>query len=157
MLRNRLRYLPPTLPRPKRASVQTNYFKAPLQNLLYDSINEAWEVSWFENGKYHGKPFPIKKFGVERAKVEALTFATAVSEKPGVAATRPEYKSEVPGVFWDERTQAWFAKYTCVSTGTARSCGYSADKWGFSEARKKAEDKVKSSPEYAALMRVLVS
>ena len=155
MLRNRLRYLPPTLPRPKTATVAGNYFRSPAVNVAYDSVNEAWEVRWFANGKFHGKPFPIKKFGVERAKTEAAVFAESLLETAGVSVSRVEYKSEISGVFWDERSQAWFAKYTCESAGRVQSRGYSADKWGFEEARNKAEEKVKnSSAEWSAVQRL---
>jgi hypothetical protein len=147
MLRNRLRYLPPTLPRPKQATIEANYFRSPSGNMLYDRTNEAWEVRWFANGKFHGKPFPIKKFGVDRAKAEALAFGASLAG----AASGPNYSSEISGVFWDERTQAWFAKFTCPSSGLVRSRGYSADKHGFEEARRKAEDKRKSSPEFGLL------
>ncbi|TEB20690.1 hypothetical protein C9890_0029, partial [Perkinsus sp. BL_2016] len=116
---------------------------------IYDAVNEAWEVRWFFNGKFHGKPFPIKKFGIIQAKTEALNFAHTVT-----GATRQEYHSEISGVFWDERTQAWFAKYTCDFTGGMRSRGYSADKWGFEEARRKAEQKVKMSSDWLALQPI---
>lgn len=59
--------------------MRQDYFQPPdiLESckIVYDTTNEQWEVLWHEFGKLNGKPFPIKKYGMEAAKIEAINFA----------------------------------------------------------------------------------
>lgn len=50
-------------------------------------LNEQWEVLFYEDYKWHAKPFPVKKFGLERAKREAEAFC-AEKEKEGRLGSR---------------------------------------------------------------------
>lgn len=149
-LRNNLKQLPPTIPHPKEKTITKDYFSQPAENIKWCKINEQWEVFWYEFEKLHAKPFPVRKFGVERSKSEALVFSEQLRAS-GRMHARPNYtETTAANVFWDERMQAWFATYT-DETGRPRSSGYSAGKWGFDISRQKAIEKSKSGLEGAWL------
>ncbi|KAK2197017.1 AP2-ERF domain [Babesia duncani] len=72
------RYRPTHAQRPTRAWIRGDYFtisKFKHCEMLYDKVNEQWEVQWQAYGKLNGKPFPVKKFGIEASKREAIAFA----------------------------------------------------------------------------------
>ena len=145
-LRNNLKQLPPTIPHPKEKTIRSDYFEQPADNIKWCKTNEQWEVFWFEFEKLHAKPFPVRKFGVERAKAEAVEFSKHLCES-GRMFEKPNYTESItPNVFWDERMQSWFATYT-DENGRPRSAGYSAGKWGFEISRQKAIEKSKSGLE----------
>jgi AP2 domain len=142
-LRNRLRQLPPTIPHPKEKNIEDEYFKPPAENILWCKINEQWEVYWFEFEKQNAKPFPVRKYGVERAKDEAIAFSKDLQDS-GRMFARPNYlEQDTPNVFWDERMQGWFATYT-DDRGVSRSAGFAASKWGFEASRLKAIERSRS-------------
>ena len=142
-LRNRLKQLPPTQPHPKEKNISDDYFDPPTSNIKWCNVNEQWEVFWFEYEKLNAKPFPVRKFGVERAKSEALAFLKEIKES-GRMFVRPNYsETNSPNVFWDERMQSWFATYT-DEEGRPRSAGFCAGKWGFETSRLKAIERSRS-------------
>lgn len=69
-----LRFRPVHAARPKEVSIHPSYFDSPHPFMIWEPLNEAWEVYFFENFKKSAKPFPVKKFGIARAKREALEF-----------------------------------------------------------------------------------
>ena len=70
-----IRYRPVHVSRPKRVSLPADYFVSGVSSLVYEPLNEAWEVYFYENNKKSSKPFPIKKWGVRTAKEKATEFA----------------------------------------------------------------------------------
>lgn len=71
---NANRFTPVHHARPKEVTVRIDYFDSPHEAVRYDSLNEQWEVFWFEHSKLNAKPFPVKKFGIEQSKTEAEFF-----------------------------------------------------------------------------------
>jgi hypothetical protein len=106
---------------------------------MYDNINEQWEVFWFEHHKMNAKPFPIKKFGVEQSKREATKYLTELKDTGRFSAEPALPKSDVKGVFWDDRLQSWF-----VLDGR-KVRAFSAAKHGPNKARELAESIAKNS------------
>ena len=133
---NANRFTPVHHARPKEVTVRADYFDSPHEAVRYDTLNEQWEVFWFEHSKLNAKPFPVKKFGIEQSKTEAESFLRELMES-GRFAERPKFTSSVPGVFWDERTQAWFVKDSRKSFG--------AIKHGFAQAQRLAEQEASKS------------
>ena len=164
-LRNRLRFLPPTLPRPKERTVAEDYFKETSlrehlegakegvtqlspHKICYCSVNEQWEVFWWENLKEHAKPFPIRKYGIERAKREAIDFAKYLYNSSRMEDS-PHHDCEkirqsIPNVFWDEKMQVWFCVFR-DKLGKSKTFSFSANKWGYKIAKEKAVEIVSNS------------
>eukprot|EP00438_Fugacium_kawagutii_P024135 Skav222771 [mRNA] locus=scaffold600:340351:345803:- [translate_table: standard] len=107
------RFLPVHQPHPMNSVVRDDY---------YDSDNPR------ENQKLTAKPFPVKKFGLERAKVEAFQF---FSELEAAGKTGPRQPIEQPqeGVFYDRRMQGWVSLFW--RDGRPQSRCFSATKYGF--------------------------
>lgn len=83
------RFRPVHRPRPKVVSIPKDYFCSDTPAVRWESLNEAWEVAFVEDsGKRSSKPFPVKKFGVGRAKAEALAFAK-LSVRLGLSLPKP--------------------------------------------------------------------
>lgn len=131
---NANRYTPVHHPRPKEVTVRFDYFQSPDNSAIqYDSLNEQWEVFWYEYNKLNAKPFPVKKFGIEESKAEAMKFLNELKES-GRYEAKPEFKSNVDGVFWDHRTQSW------ICNGSDKGIrAFSAIKHGMAGAQKLAE------------------
>jgi len=144
-LRNNLKLLPPTAPHPKEKQIPTQYFKPPADNIKWCRINEQWEVFWYELEKLNAKPFPVRKFGVERAKSEAIDFSASLRAS-GRMFQKPNNIADSPNVFWDDRLQCWFATFTDAQ-GMSRSAGFSAGKWGYDTSRQKAVERSQSGIE----------
>jgi hypothetical protein len=131
---NRNRFSPVHHARPKEVTIPDDYFTSPVPGQVeWDSLNEAWEVFWFEGGKFHAKPFPVKKFGVDQSKQEAGRFLDELKTTGRFRV--PEERGTGDGVFWDERMQCWFS----LSDGRVR--GYGAVKHGFEQSKKRATEK----------------
>lgn len=126
---NKNRFTPVHHARPKEVTIPVDYFASPAENVKWDVLNEQWEVSWFENMKWNGKPFPVKKFGVVQSKQNAVEFARSISSAP----LQPPPKSSKPNVFFDSRLQSW------VALGGPKVRGFSATKHGHARARELAE------------------
>ena len=133
---NANRFSPVHHARPKEVTIPANYFESPIEGIIkFDRINEQWEVFWYEHYKMHAKPFPVKKFGIERSKMEAMKFLEELKlagrfEVSGTQ-TQKSLSSSVPSVIWDDRLQMW------ISLDTDN--GYSASKHGVIGAKKLAE------------------
>ena len=122
------RLSPVHLPRPKEVTLRTDYFESPHEAVQFDTLNEQWEVFWYEHNKMNAKPFPVKKFGVEPAKEAAVAFLEEL-ERDGRFGERPVMESR-NGAFWDERMQTWF---------TERGTAFSGVKHGVVKAKTLAE------------------
>ncbi|XP_026190540.1 uncharacterized protein LOC113146677 [Cyclospora cayetanensis] len=91
---NANRFRPVHAARPRKVSLPASYFDSPCFAVSFEALNEAWEVTFFENNKRSSKPFPIKKWGVFAAKKEAVAFADAMkSHRASVAAPGNAYSS----------------------------------------------------------------
>lgn len=131
--------------RPHMVSVRSDYYDRPLSeadgrdHIEWDNLNEAWEVFWFEHGKLNAKPFPVKKFGVEPAKLEAIAFFRELKRtKPRL--TQREFESPSSSVRYDERLQSWTVRYWEGGRPQVRS--YSASQHGLVQAKAKAAEKL---------------
>jgi len=129
---NANRFSPVHHARPKEVTIPATYFESPnKESIKFDHLNEQWEVYWFEHNKLHAKPFPVKKFGIERSKINAEIFLRELKESGRYRGKLEQMKSNVASVIWDERLQMWM----CMETGK----GYSASKHGVEGAKKLAE------------------
>jgi hypothetical protein len=136
---NANRFTPVHFSRPKEVSIGADYFKSPDEEFIrFDNLNEQWEVVWHEHQKLNGKPFPVKKFGVDRAKQEAVEFLKTLHAS-GRLNLHATMKSDMPGVFWDARMQTW------VSPVAKKA--FSANKHGAKRAKQLAEECASSSVE----------
>merc|ERR1712099_1271 len=101
-------------------------------NVVWEDLRESWEVYWYENNKLNARPFPVKKWGVERAKVEALAFYEAL-QADGRVKDKPKAESPQPGVFYDSRMQDWVTFFW--RGGRPHSRCFSASKYGYDGAK----------------------
>ena len=143
---NANRFTPVHHARPKEVTIPENYFDSPnAEAIKYDSLNEQWEVYWFEHDKLHAKPFPVKKFGINESKTEAENFLRQLKESGRYGHKLGELRSTVSSVFWDERMQMWIS----LETGK----GFSASKHGVEKAKLLAERDAKNNREKVDLYR----
>jgi len=141
---NANRFVPVHHARPKEVTIPIDYFSTPdKRSIRYDPLNEQWEVYWYEHNKMHAKPFPIKKFGIDESKFEAVKFLNLLKSTGRYAEELGEMKTNVPGVFWDERLQMWF--------NSRRS--FTASRHGVREARSRAEIEEEKISENTRLAR----
>ncbi|KAL8272232.1 hypothetical protein Esti_003826 [Eimeria stiedai] len=91
---NANRYRPVHVARERSVSLPKDYFASPLSSVSFEPLNEAWEVVFYENQKKSSKPFPVKKWGVKRAKMEAIAFAEQMQAAGRLEA--PKHESDVP-------------------------------------------------------------
>ncbi|CAA9988178.1 transcription factor with AP2 domain(s), putative [Plasmodium knowlesi strain H] len=134
------RFHPVHLSRAKEVTIRKDYFDSVNENIKYEELNEQWEVFWFENNKLNAKPFPIKKYGIESAKREAIKFFEHLKENNRINV-RPHYESGVEGVHYDVVTNCWVAFYRQRNFPVCRS--FSAEYHGFETAKKLAIERVK--------------
>ncbi|KAF5153645.1 hypothetical protein TpMuguga_02g02350 [Theileria parva strain Muguga] len=70
---------------PKVVTISSDYFniedKFEHCKVVFDEVNEQWEVLWLEYNKLNGKPFPISKFGLQTSKSKSLEFANFINDK----------------------------------------------------------------------------
>jgi len=126
------RYSPVHKERPKEVVVRDDYYDSDNPNIKWENLNESWEVYWYEHNKLNAKPFPVKKFGVERAKREAFEFYEELEEESRLNE-KPERESPQDGVFFDERFQDWVSLHW--KDGRPQSRCYSASKYGYEGAK----------------------
>ena len=131
---NANRFSPVHFERPKEVTVRSDYFESPSKHMRFDKLNEQWEVLWYEHHKLNGKPFPVKKFGVEESKQQAVEFMESLKTEGRLGEQLASFESE-NGVIWDARMQAWFS----------HNKSYSANKHGALKAKKLAENSASSS------------
>ncbi|CRG96204.1 transcription factor with AP2 domain(s), putative [Plasmodium gallinaceum] len=134
------RFHPVHLNRSKEVTIRKNYFDSVNDNIKYEELNEQWEVFWFENNKLNAKPFPIKKYGIEAAKKEAIKFFESLKINNRVNA-KPKFESGVEGVHYDVVTNCWISFYRLNNFPICRS--FSAEYHGFETAKKMAIERVK--------------
>uniref|UniRef100_A0A7S1FHN7 AP2/ERF domain-containing protein n=1 Tax=Noctiluca scintillans TaxID=2966 RepID=A0A7S1FHN7_NOCSC len=129
------RFIPAHAPHPMESVVRDEYYQSDNPDIIWEELNEAWEVYWFENNKANARPFPVKKFGIERAKVAAFSFHEEL-KMDGRLHERPVVKSPEPGIMWDARIQCWVAQLW--KDGRVQARCYSASAWGFDGAKQLA-------------------
>ena len=130
---NANRFTPVHHARPKEVTVEENYFESPDSAIMYDSLNEQWDVYWYEHSKLHAKPFPVKKFGIQQSKAEAVAYLSELKASGRFCDMPPNPAAATDNVFWDDRLQAWIA---CVD---GKSRAFSAVKHGVTKAQQLAE------------------
>eukprot|EP00916_Digyalum_oweni_P016232 GHVL01026631.1.p1 GENE.GHVL01026631.1~~GHVL01026631.1.p1 ORF type:complete len:234 (+),score=34.44 GHVL01026631.1:34-702(+) len=130
--------LPVYLHRPLEVFVRPNYFESDNENIIYEELNDCWEVYWYENNKLNARPFPVKKFGVEASKREAWKYYETLKTE-GRLGHAPYHHSDCEGVFWEEQIMSWVTSY--VKDGKPKTLSYSATAHGYEGARKLAENK----------------
>lgn len=133
------RYHPVHLERPKEVTIKKSYFLPVNENIIYEKLNEQWEVFWYENNKINAKPFPIKKYGIEAAKKEAIKFYESL-KKNNKMNEKPTYESGVEGVYFDSVTNCWISFYREKNFPVCRS--FSAEFHGFETAKQMAISRV---------------
>ncbi|GAW80926.1 transcription factor with AP2 domain(s) [Plasmodium gonderi] len=133
------RFHPVHLSRSKEVTIRKDYFDSVNENIKYEKLNEQWEVFWFENNKLNAKPFPVKKYGIESAKKEAIKFYESLKQNDRIN-TKPQYKSGIEGVHYDVITNCWMSFYREKNFPVCRS--FSAEYHGFETAKKLAIDRV---------------
>lgn len=140
---NKNRFTPVHKPHPKEVNVRDDYYETDNTDIIWEELNEAWEVHWYEHNKLNAKPFPVKKFGVERAKREAWKFYDELKEtgRMGEKHSHVEFEAPTPGVFFDYRMQGWVTFFW--RGGRPHSRIFSARKYGFDGAKMLAETKQK--------------
>lgn len=126
------RFMPVYKPHPQESVVRDDYYETENPNVVWEDLNESWEVYWYEHNKLNARPFPVKKFGVERAKVEAIAFYELLQEGGRVHEKTPAERPQ-PGVFYDYRMQDWVAFFH--RGGRPHSRCFSASKYGYDGAR----------------------
>lgn len=126
------RFMPVHKARNQECMVRDDYYQSDNPNIYWDELNETWEVQWFEHSKLNAKPFPVKKYGVERARQEAASFFEEL-QAAGRLGSKPVHESPQEGVFYDPRMQSW----VCLAwrDGRPLSRCYAATKYGFDGAR----------------------
>lgn len=134
------RYHPVHLSRPKEVTIRKSYFLPVNENIIYEELNEQWEVFWYANNKLNAKPFPIKKYGIEAAKREAIKFFESL-KRNNQMNEKPKYNSEVEGVHFDSVTNCWVSFYRENNFPVCRS--FSAEFHGFETAKQMAIARVK--------------
>nr|BAN64442.1 conserved hypothetical protein [Babesia bovis] len=134
------RYRPTYAERNTPACIREDYFqcdaKFDLCKITYDTLNEQWEVLWTECGKLNGKPFPIKKFGIDASKQAALEFAAELDERLKTSGGNSLDYTSGPGLTFDHTLHCWVALGNVGRRRVARA--YSADYHGFDAARRRA-------------------
>ncbi|KEP66188.1 UNVERIFIED_CONTAM: AP2 domain transcription factor AP2VIIb-2 [Hammondia hammondi] len=126
------RFRPVHAARPKEVSIHPSYFESPHPCVIWEPLNEAWEVYFYENLKKSAKPFPVKKFGIARAKREAVCFLEQMKLEGKLE--KPTFSSGVDGVTFDLVTGSWICRFV-DEEGRCMSRGFGADFHGFEEAR----------------------
>lgn len=129
------RFTPVHLERPKEMSIREDYFESDNPNIVWEELNESWEVYWYEHSKLNAKPFPVKKYGIELCKKEAFAFYEEL-ESAGRLGKKREHDRSREGIFYDERFQDWVA--FVYKDGRPVSRAFSASKFGYDGAKKLA-------------------
>jgi len=126
------RFQPVHLPHHMETVVRNDYYESENPNIVWDELNESWEVYWYENNKLTARPFPVKKWGIERAKVEAYAWYEHLGEE-GRLKEKTVVEAPEPGVFYDTRMQGFVS--LIWKNGRPESRIFSATKYGLDGAR----------------------
>ncbi|PHJ20284.1 ap2 domain transcription factor ap2viib-2, partial [Cystoisospora suis] len=135
---NANRFRPVHAARPKEVSIHPSYFESPYPSfMIWEALNEAWEVYFYENFKKSAKPFPVKKFGIKQAKREALQFLQQMKKEGRLE--KPRFHAEEGkgdgSVTFDQVTGSWVCRYFDAETGRGTSRAFGGDYHGFEEAK----------------------
>ncbi|UKK02032.2 hypothetical protein MACK_001386 [Theileria orientalis] len=120
-------------------TIPSNYFdvtdKFENCKLVFDDVNEQWEVLWLEYNKLNGKPFPVKKHGIQASKDQAIKFAKEINDKLNNSDVNNYYKhsNEDKNISFDNVLQCWVGLGRAGSRPIARA--YSADYHGFENSK----------------------
>jgi len=134
------RFVPVHQPHPKQVMVRDEYYESENPNIVWEELNEAWEVFWYENNKLNARPFVVKKFGIERAKREAFAFFEEL-QAAGRHHEPPKHEDPQPGVFFDGRLQSWVCLFWRGNRPLSRA--WAATKYGYEGAKALAVAKQK--------------
>ena len=138
------------MPHPKEISVPDDYYDSPDPAIIWEDLNEFWEVYWYEHGKLNARPFPVKKHGLLAAKTAAIEYLAGL-RNAGRCQSKPDPQAQVEdvsGVFWDERFQSWVCLYW--RNGRPQCSLFSAAKYGVHQAWEMAvERRRKYGPDLA--------
>ncbi|OEH80677.1 AP2 domain transcription factor ap2viib-2 [Cyclospora cayetanensis] len=104
-----LRFRPVHAARPRKVSLPASYFDSPCFAVSFEALNEAWEVTFFENNKRSSKPFPVKKWGVFAAKKEAVAFADAMKVRSFFKRQRAAFRLLVIQAPYQVNKEEWRA------------------------------------------------
>eukprot|EP00440_Ansanella_granifera_P018243 gb/GFBE01019810.1/.p1 GENE.gb/GFBE01019810.1/~~gb/GFBE01019810.1/.p1 ORF type:complete len:276 (+),score=48.69 gb/GFBE01019810.1/:1-828(+) len=126
------RFTPVHKPHPMNTVVRDDYYESSNPNIAWDELREGWEVYWYENSKLTARPFPVKKFGIEKAKTEAFKFFDEL-EAAGRLGQRPRMEQPQDGVFYDQRMQSWVCFFW--RGGRPHSRCFAATKYGYDGAK----------------------
>lgn len=145
-MQSKNRFSPVHKPHPTQVTIRDDYYESDNPDIIWENLNESWEVHWYEHSKLNSRPFMVKKFGIERAKREAFEFWEALGEAGRRGDRSATLKMEAqqpgePGIFFDYRMQGWVSLFWRAGRPVART--YSARKWGFDGAKMLAEAKQK--------------
>uniref|UniRef100_A0A0G4I0D8 AP2/ERF domain-containing protein n=1 Tax=Chromera velia CCMP2878 TaxID=1169474 RepID=A0A0G4I0D8_9ALVE len=130
-------FMPAYKHRPKEVTIREDYFESDNPNIVWESLNECWEVCWFENGKLTARPFAVKKHGIERAKKLAFAYYDKL-KSDGKIRPAPRHESRMEGVTWDPQLMCWVTHYR--DGLFPKSKAFSAEIHGFEGARALALD-----------------
>mmetsp|Transcript_50028 Transcript_50028/g.116760 ORF Transcript_50028/g.116760 Transcript_50028/m.116760 type:complete len:250 (-) Transcript_50028:145-894(-) len=126
------RFTPVHKPHPMGSVVRDDYYESENSNIVWNETREGWEVYWYEHSKLNAKPFPVKKYGLERSKKEAFQFYSELADA-GKLGEKPHFPAPEEGVFFDQRLQSWVCFFW--RDGRPQSRCYSAMKYGFDGAK----------------------
>lgn len=136
------RFKPTHAERNTEVSIRSDYFSCDREfehcKVVYDRLNEQWEVLWTEFGKINGKPFPVKKFGIEESKAESITFAEQLNERLSSQKKDEKEDATEPGLTFDHTLHCWVALGRKGSRPVARA--FSAEYHGYEKARELASE-----------------
>ncbi|KAK1932850.1 hypothetical protein X943_001102 [Babesia divergens] len=136
------RFKPTHSERNTAASIPEEYFSCSREfdhcKIAYDGLNEQWEVLWNEFGKVNGKPFPVKKFGIDAAKAESIAFAEELNKRLSSKVSTELEPSKEAGLTFDHTLHCWVALGRVGNRPAARA--FSAEYHGYENARRMATD-----------------
>nr|PVC51544.1 hypothetical protein MACL_00001480 [Theileria orientalis] len=130
-------------------TIPSNYFdvtdKFENCKLVFDEVNEQWEVLWLEYNKLNGKPFPVKKHGIQASKRQAIEFAKEINDKLNNSDGNNHHKNsnEDKNISFDNVLQCWVGLGRAGSRPIARA--YSADYHGFENSKDLSKNLNKSN------------
>ncbi len=133
---SRNRRTPVHAERPKQLMVRDDYYDTESPNVFFEELNEQWEVMWYEHYKWQSKPFPVKKFGLEASKREALEFHKTVAHLAERPKDDTDPRLSVPSLHkFDEISQREETSAAAVKKKEAESDSIksvlSEDRWKF--------------------------
>merc|ERR1719191_1761953 len=91
------RFRPTHMPHPKEITVPDDYYDSPDPAIIWEDLNEFWEVYWYEHGKLNARPFPVKKHGLFAAKKAAIEYLAEL-RGAGRCHNRPDPQAQVADI-----------------------------------------------------------